>query len=111
MREGEHHHPPHDHRRHPASLRDTSTDGVAAGVADAASGPSIALHKTGSGFGGSTACGEEGMDLLSNLTPAASSSAPLASEMEAMRATLRIKSGEVASLEAQVRELEATRDR
>lgn len=36
---------------------------------------------------------------------------PLASELENMRAALRIKSGEVASLEAQVRALEMTRDR
>jgi hypothetical protein len=38
-------------------------------------------------------------------------SVPLASELEAMRAALRIKAGEVTSLEAQVKQLEVTRNR
>jgi hypothetical protein len=36
---------------------------------------------------------------------------PLASEVEAMRAALRIRNGEVHTLEATVRALELTRDR
>lgn len=54
-------------------------------------------------------------DILSSLQPAGSGSLtgslPLASELEAMRAALRIKAGEVSSLEAQVKQLEMTRNR
>jgi hypothetical protein len=54
-------------------------------------------------------------DILSTLQPAGSGSLPgslpLASELEAMRAALRIRAGEVSSLEAQVKQLEMTRNR